>query len=536
MAFPLPERPVIAASWKRVRNTGLQPDDRPDPTLHDVSGADPLLDAARPVLARAAEMLHGTQTALLLVDHASRMVTRVCADGTLERSLTDSGAVAGADFTESAMGTTALGTTAEVRGDLTINSSEHYLEQFRALSCFGRPIIHPGTRRVAGILCMTEMAEQVNPLSVPLVRGIAHDIGERLLTRSHSDHRMVISAFEYAADRRDVAVAALGDDLQLTNSLAAQLLSPADFGTLRLLLDEPRLPPSITLVSGVVVDIATDKVPSVRHAAVFRLRPHLEPLAPSVPAAPRAVATARTVAVSGEPGTGRTTRAFTVIPREDAIVIDVPTALLNDDPVDLPAALREARSAGRGVVIDGADLLDERRMRLLQSAVTSRLPAEPPLVVVTGPSDALAPSASALIARCREQITLPPLRHRTTEIAALCQEALHARTPPMELAADAANALASQEWPGNLSELMMVLGDAARTARTRGTRTVTLAELPARYRTPSRASRLLGLEQAERRAIVDALDAADGNKSHAAKSLGISRTTLYARMRSFGIH
>ncbi|MFZ2512132.1 MAG: helix-turn-helix domain-containing protein, partial [Gordonia sp. (in: high G+C Gram-positive bacteria)] len=92
------------------------------------------------------------------------------------------------------------------------------------------------------------------------------------------------------------------------------------------------------------------------------------------------------------------------------------------------------------------------------------------------------------------------------------------------------------DWPGNLSEFAMVLDEAAETARARGARTVDVADLPPDYRSNSRVARLLGLEQAERLAIIEALDAADGNKSHAAKRLGISRSTLYARIRALGIH
>ncbi|GAA3952402.1 helix-turn-helix domain-containing protein [Gordonia caeni] len=515
----------------------MEPTDRPDPVLTDVSSADPLLDAARPVLARAAETLNGTPTALLLVDHQSRMVARVSADATLERRLADAGAVSGAAFHEGAMGTTALGTTAEVRGDVVINGAEHYLEQFRSLSCFGQPIIHPSTRRVAGILCMTQVSAHLNPLSVPLVRGVVNDIAERLLSRSHSDHRLVIAAFEQAAERRDTAVAAIGDDLQLSNALAAQLLAPADFGTLRLLVEQDDRPPAITLVSGVVVDVHADRVPTVAHAAVFRLRPRLEDLPPAelIHTPPPAAQTATTVAICGEPGTGRSTRAFQVVPRDAATVVDVPGALLDGTPLDLAATLRLARGRGQGVVIDGADLLDDHALRLLQTAIGARTPAEPPIVIVTGPADSLSPSASALIARCRRRTTMPPLRQRTTELAALGQQLLHSREPKFELGTDAADALVSQEWPGNLAELAMVLGEAADNAQSRGSRTVDVADLPDGYRSSSRASRLLGLEQAERLAIVEALETAGGNKSNAAKSLGISRTTLYARIRALGI-
>jgi len=41
--------------------------------------------------------------------------------------------------------------------------------------------------------------------------------------------------------------------------------------------------------------------------------------------------------------------------------------------------------------------------------------------------------------------------------------------------------------------------------------------------------------ETERRALADALDAAQGNKSRAAEQLGVSRKTLYARMRRLGM-
>ncbi|KJR05872.1 helix-turn-helix domain-containing protein [Gordonia sp. PS3] len=534
MTTQLPQRDVIAASWRRVQSSGLEPDDRPVPTLSDIAAADPLLDAARPVLARAAEVLGGTKTALLLVDDQSRMVARVSADTTLERHLADSGAVDGAAFDEEAMGTTALGTTAEVRGDLVINGGEHYLEQFRRLSCFGRPIIHPATRRVAGVICMTEIAPRINPLSVPLVRGLVDDIAERLLNRSHAEHRAVVAAFEKASRRRDVAVAAVGDDLQLTNTLAAGLLGPGDFGTLRMMVHEgSSRDRTMTLVSGIVADVAVDRLPGVRHAAVFRLRPRLDHDQASVLAAPTTTDVA-SIAICGEPGTGRSSRAEALVPA-DRVLLDVAARLLDGTVPDLAGAIREARSRETGLVIDGADLLDDRSLRLLQTAIATYEPGRPPIVVISEPATGGSSSLAAVLGRCRSRITLPPLRQRTSEIAAIGQQLVERIDSQLELGSDAADALVCQEWPGNLTELSIVLDEAAAAVLARGSRLVTAADLPAEYRGSTRASRLMGMEQAERQAIIDALDASAGNKSHAAKALGVSRTTLYARIRALGI-
>ena len=64
---------------------------------------------------------------------------------------------------------------------------------------------------------------------------------------------------------------------------------------------------------------------------------------------------------------------------------------------------------------------------------------------------------------------------------------------------------------------------------------ITAADLPDRYRVSPRRRDLGPLERAEHDAIVAALAAADGNKARAAAALGISRTTLYSRLRSLRI-
>ncbi|MGB6243412.1 MULTISPECIES: sigma-54-dependent Fis family transcriptional regulator [Gordonia] len=536
MKTDLSQRSVIAASWRRSGRAGLAPDTRPVPVVSDIGEADPLLDAARPVLARAASVLTGTDTALLLVDSQCRMVSRVTAGSTLERWLEQAGAVEGAGFDETEMGTTALGTTAEVRGDVLINGQEHYLEQFKKLSCFGRPIIHPATRRLAGIICMTEVAPKVNPLSVPLIRGLVDDIAERLLDRSHSDHRAVIAAFQQASSRRDLAVAAVGDDLQLTNALAAELLAPGDFGTLRTMVTDPAAGErTVTLVSGIAADVAVERIAGVRHAAVFRLRPRIDP--DRVGGGATAVLPPRrtgdeTVAICGEPGTGRSSRARALLP--EAVLVDVAAGLLDGTGPDLVGAIRAARTGARGLIVDGADLLDDRSLRLLQSALSATDPGPPPLVLVSEPVSGSSALAAA-VACCRRRVSLPPLRQRGGELASLGQQTLERIDPALRLAPDAADALICHEWPGNLTELGIVMDQAAAATLARGSRQVTAADLPDGYRASSRASRLMGMEQAERQAIIDALDAACGNKSHAAKALGVSRTTLYARIRALGI-
>ncbi|AZZ81152.1 MULTISPECIES: sigma-54-dependent Fis family transcriptional regulator [Gordonia] len=539
-----PQRPVIEHSWRRSAMSGVRPEDNTPARTHDIGSADPLLDAARPVLDDAAARLADTDVSLLLVDHECRMVTRVAFGTTVERRLDAIGAAPGVPFGEDMVGTTALGTPAETRGGVIVNSTEHYLEQFRTISCFGQPIIHPATRRLAGIICMSEIADRINPLAVPVVNGIVADIADRLLDRSRAHQRRVLDAFQRAAPRRDVAVAAIGDDLQLTNALAAELLSPTDIGALRAIATDPALRSTtlpLTLVSGAEVEIAVEPVAGTRGAALFRFRPFLTPTPTrSTPVRPSST----TVAVSGEPGTGRTTLALELAAEAlgtdaldteaAAVVVDVADALINGRRVDVAADLTRARSSGVPLVIDGVDLLDDRSIALLTHA-TASTPAASPLLLVSGPRAQASPAVAALLGRCARRVDPAPLRHRSSELAAIASGVLGQIDPELTLSGPATDALLSQDWPGNFAELIAVLREAAAACRDRMARVIEATDLPSGYRTTSRAAHLSGREQAERAAIVDALDRAGGNKVHAARDLGISRTTLYARMRALGI-
>lgn len=519
--------------------SGVRPDDAVPTAQVDVSAADPLLDAARPVLDDAATRLADTDVSLLLVDHECRMVSRVAFGTTVERALDRLGAAPGVHFAEDAVGTTALGTPAEIRGGIAINSSEHYLEQFKAVSCFGQPIIHPATRRLAGIICMTEVADRINPLAVPLVNELVVGIADRLLDRSRAHQRCVLDAFQRAAGRRDIGVAAIGDDLQLTNAMAANLLAPTDIGTLQALAGEPRQQARVvplTLVSGVPVEVSVEPVVGVRGAALFRFRPADAPMAIPVVSAARSTAHS-SLAITGEPGTGRTTHALAAAaeyPGSPPMVVDVAGELIAGTVPDIPALVTGSRDRGVPLVIDGVDLLDDRSITLLGTAIGTAT-TDAPIVLVSGPRDRAGSQIGALLARCTTGIELAPLRQRSAELGALAAAALTGLDEHVRLSGAATDALLSQDWPGNFVELHAVLHEAARSTRARASRVIEPSDLPAAYRTTSRVAHLSGREQAERAAIVEALDHAGGNKVHAARNLGISRTTLYSRMRALDI-
>ena len=86
-------------------------------------------------------------------------------------------------------------------------------------------------------------------------------------------------------------------------------------------------------------------------------------------------------------------------------------------------------------------------------------------------------------------------------------------------------------WPGNIEQLWQVL---RRVVQHRRTGSIQPRDLPPECWTVSR--RLLSpLESMERDAIVQSLLDSDGNKVKAAKSLGMSRATIYRKIHEYGI-
>lgn len=91
--------------------------------------------------------------------------------------------------------------------------------------------------------------------------------------------------------------------------------------------------------------------------------------------------------------------------------------------------------------------------------------------------------------------------------------------------------LAKLPWPGNIAQLRHVLTETVRRQRSG---VIGVDKLPAECRSVTRR-KLTPLEAMERDAIVRSLLENDGNKADAAAALGMSRATIYRKIKDFGI-
>ena len=109
---------------------------------------------------------------------------------------------------------------------------------------------------------------------------------------------------------------------------------------------------------------------------------------------------------------------------------------------------------------------------------------------------------------------------------------------PTAFADDALDAILRYSWPGNVRELRNVLERAMLIAR--GQPHIEVQHLPREVHLASGADVLhhepRSLADVEKAHIDRTLRANRGNRTHAAKELGISRATLIKKIREYGFH
>ncbi len=144
-------------------------------------------------------------------------------------------------------------------------------------------------------------------------------------------------------------------------------------------------------------------------------------------------------------------------------------------------------------------------------------------------------------------IHVPPLRERLADILPLAEhflaDAAAARRHPMRLSGPAQRLLVTYRWPGNVRELKNAI---ERTCALAPGPAITSDDLAFLIQKPGETGSLLppqffemalpeAVETVERALICNVLALTGNNRADAARRLGISRQTLYAKLASLGI-
>lgn len=471
-------REQIALSWQRSASSGLEPAHSLEQSaIRDVDRRSRLLAAADPILDRMESMLDGSGYCVLLADRDARLVDLRFGTRTLRDVVFGVGAVVGRSFTEEASGTNSISTSFELRKPLAVRGSEHYMESMKGFSCYGHPLIHPITKRIEGVLDITFLESEDNPLLQPMLAHSAQDIQGRLLEETRSGEQRLFQAFQHAsARRRGAPVVAIGDELLLENTSAVLEID---------VLDEPARRTSTAAAS--------------------------QPLC-----------------VVGEPGTGKSTTLARLTAARAPRWFDA-ADLVTSTPAAWLASVETQVTAGADVVVKNIHLADAPVAHRLHALLKS---ARGWFALSSSIRDTSTAEHRQLLSLCTDTVELAPLRSRRHEIPDLVRGMLAEIGSRARFTPDAMRALIDHDWPGNIGELRdEVMSAAAR----RSVGDISEHDL-VRPGARGASSRLTALDAAMRDAIVHELARCGGNKAATADSLGISRTTLYKRMKELGIH
>jgi transcriptional regulator of acetoin/glycerol metabolism len=547
-------RPEIVSSWRRCLLSGVDAGGTDLPRVEDAPAPERLVRAARPVADRLVDELAGMRVWAFLADRECRLIWHVVGTPDLTPLLEARGAFPGAWFAEDVVGTNGLGTAVEERRPFMVSGSEHFRAYESQATTVGAPVRDPMTGRLVGLLNVNCPYEFTNGLLLPFVTELARSIEDRLYANTSKPEQELLDEFLRVSRRGPKAVVALSPDLFIANAAARALLSEVDVESLRHWAGEAAADgharAAELCLGGLLVTAHCRPVGEARHRCalvVLTPSPPGRSLMPATGPRRRAEVPSRLLEqlvpahavrlpllLSGERGTGKSTLARRLHeqadPRAPLTILDAATSTVppREWLTQLSAALADPAGAvvlrhlddlPPALVAPTASLLEASRARVAGTA-TDRVGERADLATV--------------VERFAVVLQVPPLRDRAGDlpalvaeiIAELCPEPPRPRFTPEALAA-----LADGEWPGNLRQLRQVVTTALVRSRSRD---IAADDLPGDL-VAARQRYLTKLERLERQALVTALRDAAGDREAAAHELGISRATIYRKLKRFGI-
>ncbi len=571
-------RETILASWWRSRQLNVEADHVDAAYVQDLDPHSPLLTCATPILRQLGEQLQSQPISIILTDAQGVVLDRVDSDDAITSYLDRVNLAPGFSYAEQFVGTNGIGTALAERVATLVDGHEHYADNLERLVCAGVPIKHPVKGTLLGALDLTSWSGESNSLMLALASSTAERIEKSLLTQSGLRELALFQEYLKTCQRSDGIVLAINSDLVMMNETARRILSASDqhslLETAGDVLGATKAATVISnLPSGLVARMRYRPVLSQRGpcGGVFDIQLTETPVPRSRTAEPapvrdgvrlpglvgtssswqrclREVEACCTggewLVLTGEPGTGKQSLLRALHQRInpsghfrcfDAADTDEPGA----DVEEWLDALAAELSQGQGsLVLAHADRLTAEALvgvgELLQQYGDHGGSGNASWVAITMSAGLTTTEhAAQLLPHFPHTVEVPSLRHHSEDIAELVPVLLESITAGRRLkfSFDAMQQLSRLPWPGNVAQLRQVLSEVVRHRRSG---TVTAADLPPEARSAIRR-RLSQLESLERDAIVRSLTANDGNKELACAELGLSRATIYRKIRDFGI-
>ncbi|WP_406629755.1 helix-turn-helix domain-containing protein [Amycolatopsis sp. WGS_07] len=190
---PASIRREIVASWRRSRSSGVDPD-RLDLAHSEIDPRSPFVRVAAPVLLGMADLLAGSSTSLALADPDGILTWRWESERTLTSELDRIEFEPGSQIGERSAGTNGIGVATTTRHPSVVIGAEHYKQPWHPWACVAAPVVHPITRRVAGMVNVACPAEDANHLLLVAVRALVDGVTAALHEAATVRQRRMLDA------------------------------------------------------------------------------------------------------------------------------------------------------------------------------------------------------------------------------------------------------------------------------------------------------------------------------------------------------
>ncbi|MCS3903073.1 transcriptional regulator of acetoin/glycerol metabolism [Methylohalomonas lacus] len=226
-------RSVIARSWERSREIGLNPRAERAPTVLSNEEIEAWLvredlgRAGRPVLDELANTVRDTRHVIVLADHQGRILYSVGHDQ-IQEHLERINFRPGGGWLEADVGPNGIGTPLALQRPEVVLGVEHYCQGWQPWVCYGAPIINPLNRRQPlGAVDITGPVQNISQEAMVLAVSIAQTVQSALSVRLYERRELLRGL---ARDKRSrwpddgVIVVDMNGDIVDTNNRASRCL------------------------------------------------------------------------------------------------------------------------------------------------------------------------------------------------------------------------------------------------------------------------------------------------------------------------
>ena len=557
--------PSVLDSWRRSQAMRVHPDRLDLPYVRQPNTDSRLAHAAEPVLQGTTQDVTIEAMSVILTSADGVVMERSASERAFMKALDSVSLAPGYSYSEEFAGTNGIGTALETGRPTFIRGGEHFVGPLGELACAGAPIRDPITQRLVGVVDLTCWASRSNPILLPLVKSLGSQIEDRMRESAHASEIALLEAYHNQARRLPLGVLAIGGDVLLMNRYLRQTLDTNDQIALLehasdLLHTTATRHPLAVLPSGTTANISVVDHAEIRGGrtnVVFHVQLSTEATAHRVGTRqsvashiPGLVGRSSSwrrscqqverccrdrdwVLLEGEKGSGRAKLAQAVAQYVHPIkTVRVMRAETFPTPALFVAEIvTQTDGDDFAVVISDVDCIDEGTLAAVVPVLQSR--ASRGWIAATMSSSTPSPMIELLLPFFTHTVTVPALRYRIEDIEVLVPFLLRELTSgaDVRLAADAMRQLSKLPWPGNVAQLRRVV---AETVARQRSGVIGADKLPPECRSLAKR-KLTQMEALERDAIVRSLEDNANNKLQAAIALGMSRATIYRKMRDYGI-